>query len=881
VTEQPPSGPDTSVTGGAFLNQRVESIDLQLEMQRSYLDYAMSVIVSRALPDVRDGLKPVHRRVLYAMYDGGYRPDRSYSKCARIVGDVMGNYHPHGDGAIYDTLVRLAQPWSMRYPLVDGQGNFGSPGNDPAAAMRYTECRMASLAMEMVRDIDKDTVDFAPNYDGKTQEPLVLPARFPNLLVNGSSGIAVGMATNIPPHNLREVGEGVQWLLAHPDADDEELFGQLLLKIKGPDFPTRGMIMGTRGIQDAQRTGRGQIIMRAKVDVEEIQGRTCLVVTELPYQVNPDNLKVKIAELVDSGRVSGIADLRDDTSGKTGLRIVIVLKRDAIAKVVLNNLYKHTQLQDTFGANMLALVDGVPRTLSLDKFVRYWVEHQINVIVRRTQYLLREAERQAHIYRGYSKALDALDEVIALIRRSPSAEGARDGLMALLDVDEEQALAILNLQLRRLAALERQEILNRLAVLEAEIADYLDILGSPQRQRQIVSDELAVIVEKFGDERRTQILPFDADMDIEDLIPEEEVVVTITRAGYAKRTRSDAYRSQIRGGKGVRGAQLRSDDVVEHFFVTTTHHWLLFFTNLGRVYRAKGYELPEAGRDAKGQHVANLLAFQPGEQIAQVMELTDYEAAPYLVLATKDGLVKKTRLTEYDSNRSGGVIAINLREGDELVSARLVDEDSDVLLVSRKGMSVRFTADDNTLRPMGRATSGVTGMKFREGDQLLSMDAVKDDGAYVLVVTEGGWAKRSPLSDYRVQGRAGLGIKVAKLTENRGDLVGAMVVGDDDEVLVVMERGKVVRSPVSGVPAKGRDTMGVVFAKPDPRDRIIAVARNSERALGEETPEPGVEDDATTIVESPGTAVESDQQPSAEPTDDVPSSEAGDGGGVS
>jgi DNA gyrase subunit A len=883
VTEQPPSGtgPDTSTTGGAFLNQRVESIDLQLEMQRSYLDYAMSVIVSRALPDVRDGLKPVHRRVLYAMYDGGYRPDRSHSKCARVVGDVMGNYHPHGDGAIYDTLVRLAQPWSMRYPLVDGQGNFGSPGNDPAAAMRYTECRMAQLAMEMVRDIDKDTVDFAPNYDGKTQEPLVLPARFPNLLVNGSSGIAVGMATNIPPHNLREVAEGVQWLLAHPEAEDDELFAQLLLTVKGPDFPTRGMIMGTRGIQDAYRTGRGQIIMRAKVDVEEIQNRICLVVTELPYQVNPDNLKVKIAELVDSGRISGIADLRDDTSGKTGLRIVIVLKRDAIAKVVLNNLYKHTQLQDTFGANMLALVDGVPRTLGIDKFVRYWVEHQINVIVRRTQYLLREAERQAHIYRGYAKALDALDEVIALIRRSPSAEGARDGLMALLEVDEEQALAILNLQLRRLAALERQEILNRLAQLEAEIADYLDILASPERQRQIVSDELAAIVEKFGDERRTQILPFDADMDIEDLIPEEEVVVTITRGGYAKRTRSDAYRSQIRGGKGVRGAQLRGDDVVEHFFVTTTHHWLLFFTNLGRVYRAKGYELPEGGRDAKGQHVANLLAFQPGEQIAQVMDLKDYEAAPYLVLATRDGLVKKTRLTEYDSNRAGGVIAINLREGDELVSARLVDEDSDVLLVSRKGMSVRFTADDNTLRPMGRATSGVTGMKFREGDQLLSMDAVKDDAAYVLVVTEGGWAKRSPLSDYRVQGRAGLGIKVAKLTENRGDLVGAMVVGDDDEVLVVMERGKVVRSPVAGVPAKGRDTMGVVFAKPDPRDRIIAVARNSERALGVETPESDAVDDASRIAGSQGTATESDQQPDAGPTDDVPSSEAGDGGGVS
>ncbi|MFN0282562.1 MAG: DNA gyrase subunit A [Kineosporiaceae bacterium] len=812
----------------------MQPIDLQLEMQRSYLDYAMSVIVSRALPDVRDGLKPVHRRVLYAMYDGGYRPDRGYSKCARVVGDVMGQYHPHGDSAIYDTLVRLAQPWSLRYPLVDGQGNFGSPGNDPAAAMRYTECRMMPLAMEMVRDIDKDTVDFAPNYDGKTQEPTVLPARFPNLLVNGSSGIAVGMATNIPPHNLREVGEAVQWFLAHPEADDEELLGQLLSRVKGPDFPTYGLIMGSRGIEDAYRTGRGQITMRAKVEVEEIQNRICLVVTELPYQVNPDNLKMKIAELVDSGRVQGIADLKDDTSGKTGMRIVIVLKRDAVAKVVLNNLYKHTQLQDTFGANMLAIVDGVPRTLSLDKFVRYWIEHQIEVIVRRTQYLLREAERQAHIYRGYAKALDALDEVISLIRRSPSAEEARSGLMALLDIDEEQAQAILNLQLRRLAALERQAIIDNLAELEVQIADYLDILGSPLRQRTIISDELAEIITKFGDERRTQILPFDGDMDIEDLIPEEEVVVTITRGGYAKRTRSDNYRAQRRGGKGVRGAQLRGDDVVEHFFVTTTHHWILFFTNLGRVYRAKAYELPEAGRDAKGQHVANLLAFQPGEQIAEVLDIPDYEAAPFLVLATRDGKVKKTRLPEYDSNRSGGVIAINLLEDDELVSARLVDTDADILLVSRKGMSVRFTADDEALRPMGRATSGVTGMKFRAGDRLLSMDVVRDDEAYVFVVTEGGWAKRTRLSEYRVQGRGGLGIKVAKLNDERGDLVGALVVGEDDEVLVVMEHGKVVRSPVTGVPAKGRDTMGVVFAKPDPGDRIIALARNSERALGAE-----------------------------------------------
>jgi DNA gyrase subunit A len=844
VTEQPPTIPLPPLGGG-----RVEPIDLQLEMQRSYLDYAMSVIVGRALPDVRDGLKPVHRRVLYAMFDGGFRPERGYNKCARVVGDVMGQYHPHGDSAIYDTLVRLAQPWSLRYPLVDGQGNFGSPGNDPAAAMRYTECRMAPLAMEMVRDIDKDTVDFSPNYDGKTQEPDILPARFPNLLVNGSAGIAVGMATNIPPHNLREVADGAQWLLANPDATDEELLGQLLLKIKGPDFPTRGLIMGTRGIEDAYRTGRGSITMRAIVTVEEIQSRTCLVITELPYQVNPDNLKVKIAELVDSGRIAGIADLRDDTSNRTGLRIVIVLKRDAIAKVVLNNLYKHTSLQDTFGANMLALVDGVPRTLSIDKFVRYWLDHQVDVIVRRTRYLLAEAERQAHLYRGYAKALDALDEVIALIRASATVEDARSGLISLLDVDEVQADAILVMQLRRLAALERQKIVEELTRLELVIADLEAILASPERQRQIISEELAEIVDKFGDERRTKILPFDGDMNVEDLIPEEEVVVTITRAGYAKRTRSDAYRAQRRGGKGVRGAVLRSDDIVEHFFVTSTHNWLLFFTNLGRVYRAKAYELPEGSRDAKGQHVANLMAFQPGEEIAQVLYLRNYEDASFLVLATRDGLVKKTRLAEYDSNRAGGVIAINLREEDELVSARLVSDGDDLLMVSRKGMSVRFTADDTALRPMGRATSGVTGMKFREGDRLLSMDVVRDvDDAFVFVVTENGYAKRTPVDQYRVQGRGGLGIKVAKLTDERGDLVGAMIVGADDEVLVVMERGKVVRSAVSGVPAKGRDTMGVVFAKPDSGDRIIAVARNPEGSLVDldETAEDGIPADEVT-----------------------------------
>ncbi|MBD7980197.1 DNA gyrase subunit A [Oerskovia merdavium] len=838
-------GDGTEVTLGAdgtvaVQHGRIAQVDLQLEMQRSYLDYAMSVIVGRALPDVRDGLKPVHRRVLYAMHDGGYRPDRAFSKCSRVVGDVMGKFHPHGDTSIYDALVRLVQDWSLRYPLAAGQGNFGSPGNDPAAAPRYTETRMAPLALEMVRDIDKETVDFQDNYDGRTQEPVVLPSRFPNLLVNGSAGIAVGMATNIPPHNLREVADGVKWHLEHPEASKEELLEVLLTKIKGPDFPTGATILGHKGIEEAYRTGRGSITMRAVVNVEEIQNRICLVITELPYQVNPDNLALRIADLVKDGKVQGIADIRDETSGRTGQRLVIVLKRDAVAKVVLNNLYKHTSLQENFGANMLALVDGVPRTLSIDAFVRHWTTHQMDVVMRRARFDLRAKEERAHIVRGYLKALDALDAVIALIRGSATVEDAREGLMALLEVDEVQARAILTLQLRALAAMERQKLIDEYAELEAAIKDLNDILARPERQRQIVGDELEEIVARYGDERRTTILPYDGEVSIEDLIAEEEVVVTITRGGYAKRTRSDNYRQQKRGGKGVRGAQLREDDIVDHFFVTTTHHWLLFFTNLGRVYRAKAYELPEGGRDAKGQHVANLLAFQPGEKIAQVLDLRDYDAAEYLVLATRRGLVKKTRLAEYNSPRSGGLIAINLREDedgntDELVSARLVDATDDLILVSRKGQSIRFTADDDAMRPLGRSTSGVTGMKFRDEDDLLAMDVVRDD-AFLFTVTEGGIAKRTQLTEdnYRVQGRNGFGIKVANLPERNGDLVGALVVDADDEVLVIMERGKIVRSSVDEVKPTGRTSQGVIFAKPDKNDKIIAVARNVERRLGED-----------------------------------------------
>ncbi|MBD3009407.1 MULTISPECIES: DNA gyrase subunit A [unclassified Streptomyces] len=821
--------PDELAEGAAL---RVEPVGLETEMQRSYLDYAMSVIVSRALPDVRDGLKPVHRRVLYAMYDGGYRPEKGFYKCARVVGDVMGTYHPHGDSSIYDALVRLAQPWSMRMPLVDSNGNFGSPGNDPAAAMRYTECKMAPLAMEMLRDIDEETVDFQDNYDGRNQEPTVLPSRIPNLLVNGSAGIAVGMATNIPPHNLREVAEGAQWFLANPQATQEELLDALVDRIKGPDFPTGALVVGRKGIEEAYRTGRGSITMRAVVEVEEIQGRQCLVVTELPYQVNPDNLAQKIADLVKDGKIGGIADVRDETSSRTGQRLVIVLKRDAVAKVVINNLYKHTDLQTNFGANMLALVDGVPRTLSLDAFIRNWVTHQIEVIVRRTRFRLRKAEERAHILRGLLKALDAIDEVIALIRRSDTVETAREGLMGLLEIDEIQANAILEMQLRRLAALERQKIVQEHDELQAKINEYNAILASPERQRQIISEELTAIVEKYGDDRRTKLVPFDGDMSIEDLIAEEDIVVTITRGGYLKRTKTEDYRSQKRGGKGVRGTKLKQDDIVEHFFVSTTHHWLLFFTNKGRVYRAKAYELPDAGRDARGQHVANLLAFQPDEKIARILAIRDYEAVPYLVLATKSGLVKKTPLKDYDSPRSGGVIAINLREmedgrEDELIGAELVSSADDLLLISKKAQSIRFTATDDSLRPMGRATSGVKGMSFREGDELLSMNVVRP-GTFVFTATDGGYAKRTNVDEYRVQGRGGLGIKAAKIVEDRGSLVGALVVEETDEILAITLSGGVIRTRVNEVRETGRDTMGVQLINLGKRDAVVGIARNAE-----------------------------------------------------
>ena len=833
MTEPTPGSPDEqpelTAEELALGRGRVEPVGIDIEMQRSYLDYAMSVIVSRALPDVRDGLKPVHRKILWGMFDGGYLPDRSHVKCARVVGDVMSNYHPHGDLAIYDALVRMGQPWSLRYPLVDGSGNFGSPGNDRQAAMRYTECRLAPLTMAMLQDIREDTVDFTPNYDGRSEEPVVLPSRLPNLLVNGSEGIAVGMATRIPPHNLREIAAAVQWCLSHPDADEETTLAELLKIVKGPDFPTHGLIVGTQGIQDAYRTGRGSIRMRAVVEVEQDRkGRTLLVVKQLPYQVNPDNLAQRTAELVKEGKIAGIADIRDESSGRTGMRIVMVLKRDAIPKVVLNNLYKHTQLQETFGANMLALVDGVPRTLNLAQFVRYYVDHQIEVIQRRTRFRLRKAEERAHILRGYVKALDMLDEVIALIRRSPTVEEARTGLMRLLEVDDVQATAILDLQLRRLAALERQRIIDELAEIELRIADLKDVLAKPERQRQIVSEELTALTERYGDERRTAIVPYDGDVTVEDLIAREDVVVTITRTGYAKRTRADLYRSQRRGGKGVSGATLRQDDIISHFFVCSTHDWILFFTNKGRVYRAKAYELPEASRSARGQHVANLLAFQPDEHIAQVIRIPNYEVAPYLVLATRKGLVKKTALAEFDSPRSGGIIAINLRDGDELVGAQLIGPDDDLLLVSKNAQAIRFKATDEELRPMGRATSGVIGMRFSGDDELLAMEVVRE-GMDVLIATDGGYAKRTPIEEYRLQGRGGKGVITAKITERRGGLVGAVVVNPSDELFAITSNGGVMRTPVKPVRrTRDRNTMGVKLMNLPEGVTLVAIARNAD-----------------------------------------------------
>lgn len=799
--------------------RRIEPIELEEEIQRSFLDYAMSVIVSRALPDVRDGLKPVHRRILWGADEEGIRANANRRKSANIVGTVLGRYHPHGDASVYDAMVRLGQDFASRYPLIDGRGNFGTADGDAPAAMRYTEARLSPLAMELLRDIDKETVDFTPNYDNQHQEPVVLPARFPNLLANGSSGIAVGMATNIPPHNLGEVIDATVALIDHPELTSEELMAY----IKGPDFPTGALIMGTQGIRDAYVTGRGSIRVRARVHVEESnRGGQRLVVTELPYQVSGDRLLQKIADLVKEGRINGIADINNE-SNKEGTRLVIDIRRDAVPQVVLNNLYRHTQLQDTFGVIMLALVDGVPRVLNLADLLSHYITHQISVVVRRTRFDLRKAQERAHILEGLLVALDHLDEVIELIRNAPSADDARAQLMERYGLSEIQATAILDMQLRRLAALERRKIQDEYAELRARIAELQAILEDPSRVRGIVKEELLDIKRRFADPRRTEIRPDEGELSIEDLIAAEPVVVTVTRTGYVKRVPLSDYRAQGRGGRGVRGANLREDDIVQFLFITNTHHWVLFFTNKGRVYRVKVHELPEAARNSRGTYIANVpgATFQPDERIAAVLDLDDYDDGKFLVLGTRNGMVKKTPLLEYDSPRVG-LAAINLRDDDELIGVKLTSGHDDLLFVSRKGMAVRFS--EESVRPMGRQTSGVTAMKLRPGDQVLAMEVVRP-GADLLVVTDAGFGKRTSLDQYPRKGRAIQGIKTAELTEARGFLAGAMVVQEEDDVFLITDGGQIIRTRVNEIRRAGRATQGVrIMRLGDNGTRVAAVA---------------------------------------------------------
>jgi DNA gyrase subunit A len=812
-TPSGPSGDDEPPAPGG----RLELIEIEEELQRSYLDYAMSVIVGRALPSVHDGLKPVHRRILFSMFEGGMRAGTQHRKSAAAVGDVMKKYHPHGDSAIYDALVRMAQPWAIRYPLIEGHGNFGSVDGDPAAAMRYTESRLSPLAMELLRDIDEETVDFVDNYDGQEREPVVLPSRFPNLLVNGSSGIAVGMATNIPPHNLVEMVDAVIATIAEPDITLE----QLLQIVPGPDFPTGGQIMGIAGIREAYATGRGAIRIRAITEIEEDALGARIVVTELPYQVNKANLAVKIAELVRDRRITGIRDLADN-SNREGMRLVIDLKRDANPQVVLNQLYKMTQLQDTFGVINLSLVDGVPRTLPLRDTILRYIDHQVDIVTRRTRYRLRKAEERAHVLEGLIVALDNLDAVIALIRAAASAEAALGELQERFSLSEVQARAILDMQLRRLAALERQRILDEYAELQDLITDLRDILARPERVREIIVTELTELRDRFGDPRRTRIVPADGEFDMEDLIAEEDVVVTLTRAGYVKRVKASEYRTQRRGGKGISGTALKEDDIVRDLFVTTTHHWLLFFTNQGRVYRVKAWQVPEKSRIARGTYVANVegLALQPDETIAAVVDLKDFDSGRHLVFATRDGIVKRTRLTEYDSPRSV-LIAINLRDGDELIGVQVTSGDDDVILVSRRAQSIRFHETD--VRPMGRAVTGVIGMSLDPGDEVLAMTRVVED-AYLLVVTEEGYGKRTPLVSYRKQRRGGKGLLTAQLTEARGGLVGALVTAYEQEIFLVTNTGTIIRTNVSDIRPTGRSTQGVRLMKPSQGAQVASVA---------------------------------------------------------
>jgi DNA gyrase subunit A len=798
---------------------RIEPVQLEEEIQRSYLDYAMSVIVGRALPDVRDGLKPVHRRILWSMLEQGLRPDRPYRKSANVVGGVMSKYHPHGDSAIYDALVRMAQDFSLRYPLVDPHGNFGSIDGDPAGASRYTEARLGAFAMEMLRDIESETVDFAPNYDGYEQEPLVLPSRFPNLLVNGSGGIAVGMATNIPPHNLGEVIDAVVHHLDHPDATPADL----AKFVKGPDFPTGASILGKQGIKDAYETGRGSIRVRAKSTIEEgTQGRSNIVITELPYQVNKARLAEKIGELAKAGKIKDIADVQDHSSGREGMRLVIVVKRGANAQIVLNQLYKQTQLQDSFGVIMLALVDGVPRTLNLAEMIGYYVDHQVDVVTRRTRYEKRRREERLHIVEGLLIALDHLDEVIKIIRASQDAEEARTKLMKRFKLSEIQANHILDMPLRRLTRLARAELDDEKAELIARIK-YLDsLLKSPAKLRGVIKDELAEIRKKHADARRTKIAADEAELDIEDLIAEEDVVITVSRAGYVKRQPVDAFKRQGRGGKGVKGATLKEEDVIRNVFITTTHHWLLFFTSKGKVYRVKAHQVPDASRQARGLYAANLPNVQVSadEKISAVLDLKEYEEGRYLLFATRNGIVKKTALPEYDSPRTG-LAAINLRDGDELIDVRLTDGADHVFLVSRKGQTIRFK--EALARPMGRATGGVIGMRLAEDDEVIEL-CLSSEGEEMISVSQNGYGKRSPLKDYPVKGRGGKGVIGHQITTKTGLLAGAFIGSKDQDLLTISSSGKVQRVAAADIRRVGRSSQGVRTMRVEPGETVAAIA---------------------------------------------------------
>lgn len=795
-------------------------VDINEEVKRSYLDYAMSVIVGRALPDVRDGLKPVHRRILYSMYESGMGPDRPYKKSAVVVGNVLARYHPHGDAAVYDALVRLAQDFNCRYPLVDGHGNFGSIDGDAAAAMRYTEVRLEAIAMAMLADIDQETVDFVPNYDGSHKEPTVLPSRVPNLLINGSSGIAVGMATNIPPHNLREVVDGIIHLIDHPEATSLDL----MRYIPGPDFPTGGFILGEEGIRSAYQTGRGTIVMRGRATVERTSGnRAQIVITELPYQVNKARLVERIAELIREKKLDGITDLRDE-SDRNGLRVVMELRRDANPRVILNRLYKNTQLQETFGVIMLALVDGEPRVLSLKEALEHYLRHQIDVVRRRTQYQLRKAEERLHIVQGLIVALDHIDAVISLIRSSRTVDEARQGLMESFGLSERQAQAILDMRLQRLTGLERSKIEQEGAELERRIAELSEILSSEERLKGVIRQELLEIKERFGDERRTEIVAKAPELTAEDTIQEEQVVVTLTGRGYIKRIPVDAYRGQHRGGRGVTALTTKDDDFVEHLFVASTKSYILFFTNKGKVYRLKVYEIPEGNRQAKGTALVNLLPLAADERVTAVIPLKEFRPDRYLLMATKRGMVKKGVLEEYEANRRDGIIAIRLGEGDELIGVKLTEGDSEVILATKRGMALRFS--EKEVRAMGRSAAGVRGIRLDEGDEVVGMEVV-EPGQQLLVVTEKGYGKKTPFDQYRRQGRGGKGIATVKVSERNGCLVAVKAVQSGDEVLLMSEADTMIRIPVDEIPQQGRITQGVRLMRLGAGERVVAVAKLS------------------------------------------------------